>query len=317
MELLFDILAEIIFEPIIEGYLSAMSHFSVGSKKINEDKIKIVVVFEGIVLLVMFVVGGCMLLETDGESLKGKILLIASGAVSVVQISLGIIFKSLKKKGVFTREITNEEQLKDLIIRMCNEDDCSEESISWQAYREAENISEKSFLPFLQNFVIENQKNAARDKTVRKAVYHIIANIVKNSFDEQACRFLIDRLDVEKDKDILADILGYLTWVDIPWNIHIEPIIRLSKSDKWLIRHSAIQALGSSATVKSKEALHFYLNQTDEKKYKYEIIYANMALGKTGKSEDIAILEKHLRSRIPDISDSAVFAIESIKKRYC
>ncbi len=35
MEFIFDILAEIIFEPIMEGYLLAMSHFSVGSKKIN------------------------------------------------------------------------------------------------------------------------------------------------------------------------------------------------------------------------------------------------------------------------------------------
>ncbi len=98
MELLFDILAEIIFEPIIEVYLSAMSHFSSVIRKINEDKIRIVVVFEGIVLLVMFVVGGCMLLESDGESLTGKILFISSIAISVVQILSGIFLSKMKKK---------------------------------------------------------------------------------------------------------------------------------------------------------------------------------------------------------------------------
>ena len=120
---------------------------------------------------------------------------------------------------------------------------------------------------------------------------------------------------METDKYILEHILGCLTWVDIPWNVDIEPIIRLSKSDKWLIRQSAIQALGSSATVKSKEALYFYLNQTDEKKYKFEIIYANVALGIIGKSEDIPILEQHLFSRIADVRDSSLYAIESIKER--
>jgi HEAT repeat protein len=317
MEFIFDILNEIIFEPIIEVYIVAMSHFSIGSRKINKDKLKAIVVIEAIALLIAFVVGGCMVLETDGESLFGKILLISSVLVSIIQISFGIIFRSLKKKDDFTRKIVNEEQLKDLIKRMCNEDDCSEESISWQAYREAEKLSNKSFLPLLYNTVIENKKNTKRDKTVRKSVYFIIGRILKNSFDENGCRFLIDRLDVETDKYILEHILGELIWVDIPLNIDIEPIIRLSKSDKWLTRHSAIQALGSSATVKSKEALYFYLNQSDEKKYEHDIVYANFALGKIGKSEDIPVLEQRLTSRNADIRDSALYAIDSIKERSC
>ena len=198
---------------------------------------------------------------------------------------------------------------------MCNEDDCREGSISRKALREAEKLSNKSFLPLLYNTIIENQKNTKRDKTIRKAVYSIIGYILKNSFDEQACRFLIDRLDVETDKYVLSNILGSLTWVDIPWNIDIEPVVRLSKSDNRLIRHSAIQALGSSATVKSKEAIYFHLNQTDEKKYENDIIYANVAIGRIGKSEDIHILGQHLSSRIADVRDSSLYAIESIKER--
>ena len=111
MEFIFDILAEIIFEPIMEGYLLAMSHFSVGSKKISEDKIKTAVVFEGIALLIMFVVGGCMLLETDGKSLKGKILFIASISVSIAQILFGVILNRMKKKGAFENKTTEEDEV--------------------------------------------------------------------------------------------------------------------------------------------------------------------------------------------------------------
>ena len=318
MDFVIEIITEILITPIIEIlYTFAMLHFSNKRKKLTKDKIRGFVVFECFVLLVLFFVGGIMLLETGGESLFGKIILISSVVVSVVQISLGLIFIYLKKKDSFTRKIVNEDQLKNLIKRMCNEDDCSEESISWQAYREAEKLSNKSFLPLLYNIIIENQKRTKHDKTIRKSVYFIIYCILKNSFDEDGCIFLVERLNVETDKYIISDILGSLVWIDIPWNIDIEPIIHLSKSDKWLIRHSAIQALGSSATVKSKEALYFYLNQSDEKKYEYEIIYANCSLGKIGKLEDIPVLEQRLSSRNADIRDSALYAIDSIKERSC
>ena len=316
MDFVIETLTEILITPIIEIlYTFAMMHFSNKRKKLNKDKIRGIVVFECSILLVLFFVGAIMLLETGGKSLFGKILLILSVTVSGVQISLGVIFMYLKKKDSFTRKIINEDQLKDLIKRMCNEDDSSENSISWQAYREAEKLSNKSFLPFLQNTIIENQKNTKRDKTIREAVYSIIGYILKKSFDEEVCRFLVDRLDVETDKYVLAHILGLLTWVDIPLNVDIEPIIRLSKSDMWLIKHSAIQALGSSATVKSKEALYFYLNKIDEKKYEHEIVYANFALGKIGKSEDIQVLEQKLSSGITDIRDCSQYAIDSIKER--
>ena len=98
MEFIFDLLVEIIIEPIIAGYLLLMSRFNVKTKKIDEDKVKIIVVLEGLVLLVVFVAGGVMLLETNGESLTGKMLFITSVAVSVIQILLGVILSRIKNK---------------------------------------------------------------------------------------------------------------------------------------------------------------------------------------------------------------------------
>ncbi len=315
MEFIFDILAEIIMEPIIEGYLLAMSHFSNGSKKVDEDKVKTIVVLESVALFLIFAVGGIMLAESSGKSPAGNFLLISSITVSTVQILVGIAMKRLKKKTDIRPKISNTGQLKDLISRMCNDDDCSAGSIRSQVYLEAEKLSDTTFLPFLQETVLKNQKNSKEDKNIRTSVYHIIANIIKNSFDEAACKFLIERLDIETDKYILSDILGLLVWIEIPWNIDIESVIRLSKSDNWLIRHSAVQALGSSKTIKSKEAIKYYLNQADEKKYEYEIIYGNFALGKIGKFEDVPVLEQHLNSRIRDIRESAAYAIKNIKNR--
>ena len=56
MEFIFEILIEIIMTPIIEGYAFAMMRFSDENKKINKDKIQLIVVFECIVLLVLFFV---------------------------------------------------------------------------------------------------------------------------------------------------------------------------------------------------------------------------------------------------------------------
>lgn len=97
MEFIFDLLGEIIVEPIIEGYVFAMAHFSERNKKVDEEKIKCIVVFECVALMLMFIIGGAMLLETDGESVIGKALFIFSIAVSVIQILLGIILNKKKK----------------------------------------------------------------------------------------------------------------------------------------------------------------------------------------------------------------------------
>ena len=92
-------------------------------------------------------------------------------------------------------------------------------------------------------------------------------------------------------------------------------VIKSSQNDKWQIRHSAINALGSSATRSNREALLFFINQEDEKKYENEIVYANASLGKIGLKSDIPFLEKHINSRKRDIRESALFAIEKINGR--
>ena len=100
MEFIFELLLEIIMEPIIEGYSFAITLFADKNKKNNKFKIQVFVVFECIALFVLFVIGGVMLLETNYESLVGKLLFLSSIVVSVVQILIGFILKKRKKKSL-------------------------------------------------------------------------------------------------------------------------------------------------------------------------------------------------------------------------
>lgn len=79
---------------------------------------------------------------------------------------------------------------------------------------------------------------------------------------------------------------------------------------------NAIMTLGRSNTDTSREAIRYWVRQTDEKKNKFELFYANAVLGYIGEPSDVTILEQHIHSRIPDIKNSAINAINSIKQRF-
>ena len=207
----------------------------------------------------------------------------------------------------------DEDKIYDLIARMTIKEHStsSKESVSWNAYREAERISDETVYPILMRIIEENHKN----KAVREAAYIIMGYSLRNIFNKEACIFLIQKLDEETYMQGVTSILDSLACIHIPEDLDMSLVIKCSQNDKWQIRHSALSALGSSATHANRNALLFFINQEDEKKYEYEIIYANASHGKIGLKEDIPYLEKHIKSRKRAISDSAVFAIDRIKER--
>ena len=188
----------------------------------------------------------------------------------------------------------NENQLNDLIDRMDNKEvfHRSDESISFQAHREAEKINDPAAFPILIKII--NDKKTK--KKIREHAYYIIGKVLVNSFDEEACSFLVNQLSVETDKDILEIILDSMEDYYLPKGIDVTPIVNCSKSDICQVRHSAIRALGSSSTQISKNALDYYLNQDDEKKYKEEIILAIRSYGSIGDESDIPRIEKYKKS---------------------
>ena len=211
------------------------------------------------------------------------------------------------------RKKVTEEQLYKLINRMTAKEPVrsSAESDRWWAYRDAENITDRSAIPLLMKIVRDNPQKDRRK--IRRAAYFIMNKMLKRSFDKATCEYLIERLNYEKDKYVLSGIMSQLQFLTIPPDVDIGPIIACSKSEKWLIRDTAINALGASATPESRDALTDFLKRsTDEKRDKYAIAWAIFSLARIGDPSVIPLLGKYADSRSLHIRYSARSSIEAL-----
>lgn len=189
----------------------------------------------------------------------------------------------------------------------------SAESLSWEAHRKAEMLNDSALFPMLCNLIHENEDN--KRKELRRNIYFVMGSILRKKMTVPYCQYLIDRLGVETDKYILASILDQIARLRIPREVNMDHVIKCSRNDKWLVRHSAIIALRSSDSEACREAARHWAKQADEKQYKFEIVYANACLNEIGVMEDIELLDMHTHSGCRDIKDSALYAIDSIKRR--
>jgi len=203
------------------------------------------------------------------------------------------------------------------LIKRTNDDTWvsnSDESISFQACREAEALCTKEYIPQLIEFIkLHNKKN---EKKQRNGAYFILGKLLIKIRDDESLQFLINQVQIETNKYIIGSILDRISDIKKPESIDIEPIIKSTNDEKWLIRHSAINALKKCEGRKAHDAILEILDRyQDMKKYKYEITYANSVLSDIGVKEDIIVLEKMLSVKIRDIRESAQYAINIIKNR--
>lgn len=190
----------------------------------------------------------------------------------------------------------------------------SDDDPAWFAHRKAETLADRELLSLLREIIEEH--GGRKEKEIRRNAYFVMGKILSKRMEADCCQFLVDCLGEENDRYVLAAMLDSIGCLRLPRETNIEKIIECSTNEKWLIRHSAIHALRSSNTEAAREALRYWVRQTDEKKYKYELIYAHAALGEIGTAADIFLLEHHVRSRIRDVRDTAAYAIDHIRKRW-
>lgn len=174
-------------------------------------------------------------------------------------------------------------------------------------------LNEEEIFPLLQEFIVSRSSKA--ETQIRENAYSILGKLLSRMMVAEYCQFLIDSLDRESDKSVLHTILACLSRLQLSVELDITPIIACSQNDAWQVRHNAIMVLGASDTDVAREAVRYWVSQEEEKQYKFEIIYANAALGYIGNADDIALLEKHIHSRIRDIKDSAIYAIDQIRRK--
>jgi len=205
--------------------------------------------------------------------------------------------------------------LTDLITRILDTSDHNKEAgydssktISWKALREAEHIENAAYIPQLIALI-----DKEKDKKKRDSSYFILGHIAKNTGDLKALDYLIYRIKQETDKYIIAALLDRIAAIQKPIGTNLQPLIQATKSDKWLIRYSAIQSLKNAADSIAETALIEILTNSDDP---YDLTYTNATLNRIGTLRAIPFLEKHLKSRKRDVKDSAKYAIEEIKKRH-
>ncbi|MDL2313603.1 hypothetical protein LJC36_01325 [Desulfovibrio sp. OttesenSCG-928-C14] len=212
-----------------------------------------------------------------------------------------------------------ESYLTDLIERMVAKDVRepgkvfrSSDSISWKAFREAELLEDAAYLPLLVEYIPKEKK---KDK--RRSAYFILGKLLKIISNPSALQFFINQLPVEKDKHIVSSILDRLEDISLPESVDIGPILACIDNEKWQIRHPAILALSKAEHGSAKARVRYLLTQgkEDHQAHKFELIYANVVMGRIGNADDIELLGELVKSRIRDVKGSAEYAIESIQDR--
>lgn len=201
------------------------------------------------------------------------------------------------------------QELVDLIRRMTVRQDVvnSDESISWQAHREAELLDDTSIVDELDAYLDQKPE---RDK--RSAAYFIIGKIGWNCLSEQCASRLIEYSSEERDKYALAGLLERLADIPKPESVDVRPLFAFLKDKRWLVRYSAIQSLKRCQNAEVEDKLLEILAITSDP---YDATYCHATLNQIGTRKALPALAQNLKSRKRDVKASAQAAIEAIEAR--
>lgn len=101
MDAIFEFFAEVFFEIFAEVfggiYIELMSLIGRDCKRINREKLRTFIIYELIVLFLMFIFGLFLSLSKEWTSIFWKTVFIIPIVVTAVQIGLGLILVLLKK----------------------------------------------------------------------------------------------------------------------------------------------------------------------------------------------------------------------------
>jgi HEAT repeat protein len=83
-------------------------------------------------------------------------------------------------------------------------------------------------------------------------------------------------------------------------------VVEMTSDDRWLVRHSAIRALGNAVGEGVEDAL---LRAAERAKGPQDLVYINAALGKAGSHRSLAHLTQAVSHRKEDVATSALAAL--------
>jgi len=156
-----------------------------------------------------------------------------------------------------------------------------------ESLREAEEVKDETFIPQLILFIDQQKDKKKRDKA-----YFLLGHNANNTGNPEGLDYLISRVNQETDKYIISSLLDRIADIHKPIRTDLQPLIQAIKSNKWLIRHSAILSLNNSSDSLAETVLIDIITNSEEP---IDLIYANATLGDIGTERATPFLEKYLK----------------------
>lgn len=199
--------------------------------------------------------------------------------------------------------------LSNLVARICDRTEQlhNGQTTSWQALREAEQLANHAYIPLLYQYIEQEP-----DKDKRRAACFIITQLSRNTNDPEVIRFLLDRLRLEQDADMITSMQQDLErGLAIPSYINLEPLFNNTLSLNNNIRRSALLALRCSHHPGVEDwALNLLKRTVNE----YDIYYITLLLHKVGTPKSVPALRRLLEYHRQDVKSLAFAAIADIEK---
>jgi HEAT repeat protein len=183
----------------------------------------------------------------------------------------------------------------------------SEDLVSWKAHREAELFVDPLMVDELAEYL---QYELNHDR--RKAAYFILGKLGRTVRSGDCAAVLLAYVSKENNKYVLSNLLDALGGVRKPGDLDLTPVFLLLEDKRWLVRHSAIEALKGADSPEVEDRLLSLLKKTSDP---HDMTYCQAVLNEIGSTKAIPLLEKNLNSRKRDVKMSAESAIQAIKAR--
>jgi hypothetical protein len=205
--------------------------------------------------------------------------------------------------------------LNDLVNRMLDQSDHdmvggydSSKTNSWKALREAETLTDTDFIDnIIEN--IASEKNKKR----RSYLYFTVGRICENKPYQKGLEFLIDRLDKETDKYIIASMLDRITWLHKSAETDLTNIFACLNHKTWQVKFSAISALKETNNGLVDDLMIAILE--DEKAEKYQIENALNVIYNCGTAKCLNAVEKQTRNKSRIIKNQAKEVAKHLKEK--
>lgn len=200
-------------------------------------------------------------------------------------------------------------ELEELIGRMTDDSPGvgEQQSVSWLAHRDAEELRDPSFVDDLVDAIA-----VERSKERRSAMYFVLGKLGKALRDPRCARRLLDFLQNEKDKYVIAFALDRVGDIPKPRGFDLSLVYGYLSDVRWLVRRSAISALDGTDDPEVERRLIAHAASTEDP---YDLAGCHSVLHRVGSTAAIPVLERGLRSRKRDVRMSARLAIEAIRRR--